>query len=148
MNTDFKVLFRQFAQYVIVGGLAFCIDFGTLFLLAKHGGLHYLTAATAGFLLGLAANYLLCIAWIFDQRTLSNRSHEFAIFAAIGIVGLGLNNLLIYGFTEWAGLHYLHSKLIAAALILIFNFGLRKSILFTKKVPTACAQPANPSVSI
>lgn len=148
MNKRLPVLFRQFAQYVLVGGLAFCIDFATLFLLAKHGGVHYLTAATAGFLLGLLANYLLCIAWIFDQRTLDNRSHEFAIFAAIGIVGLALNNLIIFALTEWIGIHYLYSKLVAAALILIFNFGLRKSLLFTKKASTDCNQPASPSVSI
>lgn len=148
MNKHLPVLVRQFAQYVVVGGLAFCIDFATLFLLAKYSGFHYLVAATAGFLLGLLANYLLCIAWIFDQRTLDNRSHEFVIFAAIGIVGLALNNLIIFGMTEWVGIHYLHSKLVAAALILMFNFGLRKSLLFTKKVTAECNRSASPSVPI
>lgn len=133
MSGNLRILFRQFSQYSLVGGLAFSIDFSALYVLTKYAGLHYLLSATAGFLLGLIANYLLCIKWIFDHRALKNRAHEFAVFSTIGIAGLILNNLIIFGFTEWAEIYYLHSKLIAAALILVFNFGLRKTLLFTKR---------------
>jgi putative flippase GtrA len=52
------------------------------------------------------------------------------VFAVIGLVGLGLNELLIYFFTEYADLYYLISKMFAAALILLWNFSARKLTLF------------------
>ena len=131
-------LFRQFVQYLLVGGAAFVIDFSTLYLLTSHAGMHYLASATVGFLLGLLTNYVLCIWWIFDFRAVENRLHEFVIFAVIGGAGLVLNNLLLFGLTEWAGTHYLLSKVVAAALILIFNFSLRRVMLFTDR-KRACA---------
>lgn len=147
MPHHFRTLVRQFTQYVLVGGLAFLIDFSTLYVLTTHGGLHYLASATAGFTLGLIANYLLCTLWIFDHRNLQNRVHEFAIFAAIGVAGLLLNNFIIFALTDWAMLYYLHSKLIAAAAILFFNFGLRRTILFTQRTLTHKSLSADSSVT-
>lgn len=115
----------------MVGGAAFIIDFGLLYFLTEHLGVHYLLSATAGFLAGLAANYLLCVLLIFDFRAISKATHEFVLFAAIGIAGLLLNNTLIWLLTELAGFHYLASKLIAAALVLVFNFALRRQLLFS-----------------
>lgn len=124
---------RQFFQYVVVGGVAFAIDFCILFTLTDKVGLHYLSSATAAFLVGLLVNYALCVAWVFDVRAVANQGHEFAIFASIGIAGLALNNGLMYSLTDLAGLHYLLSKLISAGLILVFNFVLRRAILFTER---------------
>lgn len=124
-------LFRQLLSYIGVGGLAFVVDFATLYGLTEFVGLYYLISATLAFLAGLAANYLLCVLWVFDFRRMENRVHEFLVFGAIGIAGLLLNNLLIYALTELGGLHYLMSKLFAAAVILLFNFALRRWMLFT-----------------
>ncbi len=128
-----RKLIRQFAQYILVGGLAFVVDFVTLFILTDGLGLHYLTSASLAFLLGLGVNYLLCVAWIFDFRAVARRSHEFAIFGLIGIAGLALNNAIMWLLTGRLGVHYLMSKIVAAALILIFNFALRRSILFMER---------------
>lgn len=147
MPHDFRTLFRQFTQYVLVGGLAFLIDFSTLYVLTKHGGMHYLASATVGFTLGLIANYLLCTLWIFDHRNLQNRLHEFVVFAVIGIAGLLLNNFIIFALTDWAMIYYLHSKLIAAATILFFNFGLRRTILFSQKSSAQKTLPADSTVA-
>ncbi|MCB1967535.1 MAG: GtrA family protein [Candidatus Accumulibacter sp.] len=126
-------LMRQFIQYILVGGLAFVVDFMALFLLTEKFALHYLVSASVAFLLGLVTNYLLCVAWIFDYRALQNQAHEFAIFSLIGLVGLLLNNLLMYAFTEFLGFYYLLSKAGAAALILFFNFFFRRLLLFSER---------------
>lgn len=138
---------RQFLQYVVVGGLAFTADFLTLFALTRYAGFHYLVSATLGFLIGLAINYLLCVLWIFDYRSMSNKVHEFVVFTAIGIAGLALNNGIIYALTEGAGVFYLQSKIVAAALILLFNFGLRRALLFTRPAggPEPFAAAKDPS---
>ena len=124
---------RQFAQYVLVGGAAFAVDISVLYLLTEEAGLHYLISATIAFLLGLVTNYLLCIAWVFDIRIMSNRLYEFTLFGLIGIAGLLLNNVLLYTLTDGLGLHYLVSKFVAAGVILIFNFSLRRRMLFSAR---------------
>lgn len=123
---------RQFGRYLIVGGLAFVADYGVLFLLAHLAAVHYLLSASAGFMVGLSVNYALCIVWVFDYRAVPDRGREFAIFALIGVTGLGINNGIIFAATEWAGLHYMVSKLVAAAGVLVFNFTLRRHFLFSK----------------
>jgi putative flippase GtrA len=123
-------LLIQFFRYVLVGGLAFVVDFGGLYVLTEHAGLHYLTANALAFLLGLTTNYLLSVTWVFSRRTLDSRGREFAIFAAVGIVGLGINELVMWLLTDHAGAHYMVSKLAATAVGLLWNFGGRKALLF------------------
>lgn len=126
-----RKLAGQFMRYIGVGGAAFIVDFACLWALTEHVGLHYLLAATLGFSAGLVTNYLLCLIWVFDYRRMSNRLHEFAVFGTVGIAGLLLNNLLLYVLTDYGGLHYLISKLFAAAVILMFNFSVRRWLLFS-----------------
>lgn len=126
-------IMRQFAQYVCVGGLAFGVDIAALFLLTEKVGFHYISSASIAFVLGLATNYILCVAVVFDYRALQNRAHEFVIFSLIGVAGLLLNNLLIFLFTEFFGFYYLVSKAGAAVFILFFNFFLRRLLLFSER---------------
>jgi len=135
----------QFCRYFLVGGGAFVIDFALLYLLTEFGRLQYLISASLSFLAGTVVNYSLSVRWVFDHRSVDNRIHEFVIFAVIGILGLVLNAALIWFFTELAELHYLGSKMIAAASILVFNFGVRKALLFSSVTgdKRAAPEPSN-----
>ncbi len=121
----------QFLRYIFVGGFAFIVDFGSLFLLTHFFSIHYLISAAIAFILGLATNYVLSIAWVFNKRALRSQWLEIAVFSFIGLVGLGLNEVFMWAFTELAGLPYLVSKVVSTVFILIWNFAARKKILFT-----------------
>ena len=122
--------FPQLIRYIFVGGLAFLVDYGLLFLLTEAAGMHYLFSATLSFIAGLLTNYFISIRWIFRQSKLQSRLTELLIFSIIGIIGLGLNNLFLYALTEYLHLHYLLSKLITAAIVMLWNFLGRRIILF------------------
>lgn len=124
-------LSAQFLRYFVAGGVAFVVDIALLYLLTEFAKLHYLFSASAAFMAGIAVNYALSVSWVFNHRSVDNRMHEFAIFAVIGILGLAFNAALMWFFTELVGFHYLGSKMIAAALIFLFNFGARKALLFS-----------------
>ncbi|MBZ5725615.1 MAG: GtrA family protein [Acidobacteriia bacterium] len=124
---------HQFARYLVVGGLAFAADFGSLYLLTEFAGLHYLVSAAAAFLLGLATNYALSRIWVFDRRTMENSAMEFLVFAAIGVVGLGFNEGIIWFVREKIHFHYLVAKLVSAAIVLVWNFGARRWLLFSER---------------
>lgn len=128
-------LLAQILRYTLVGGVAYAVDVGTLVGLTELAGLHYLASAAVGFGLGLVTNYVLSVAWVFPERVVSNRLAEFAVFAGLGVVGLGMNELTLYLLTGLAGVHYLASKVVATALTYAWNFVSRKLLLFTAARP-------------
>lgn len=127
---------REFSRYFVAGGAGFALDYLLLFILSALLGVHYLAAASISFAAGAILVYFLSIRWVFLVRTLENRRSEFIIFFSVGIAGLLLNALIMWCFTEIAGMHHLFSKLFSAALIFGFNFILRKSLLFRTPVGT------------
>lgn len=120
----------QMFRYLFVGGAAFIVDFLSLFILTDFFGIYYLVSAAIAFILGLIANYFLSISWVFNKRKLKNRHIEFGMFAIIGIIGLGFNEIFIWFFTQDLQIYYLISKIFAAIIILFWNFFARKYILF------------------
>jgi putative flippase GtrA len=120
----------QLFRYTFVGGAAFVFDFGGLYLLTEYAGLHYQLSAALSFLLGLSVNYVLSVMWVFSRRNLRSRWAEFAVFAVVGVVGLGLNALFMWLFTEVAGFYYLISKMGSTILVFLWNFAARKVSLF------------------
>lgn len=120
----------ELVRYTAVSVVALAVDVGTLYGCTSLLQMHYLASAAVGFTLGLLTNYLLCVHLVFARRRLANRWREFQIFATIGVAGLLLNEMFMWTFVEWFGIHYLFSKLGSAALVFVWNFGLRKLALF------------------
>ena len=127
--------FIQFVRYGLVSVIALAVDFGGMVLLVELLSIHYLVAATVSFISGLAVNYLLSRAWVFTERKYESRVKEFIIFTGIGIVGLLLNNSIMWLAVEKIGIYYIFSKIIATILVFFWNFGLRKMLVF-KEVKT------------
>ena len=126
-TTNWKI---QLFRYIIVGGVAFIVDYSLLFVLTEYVGFHYIVSATFSFIAGLVVNYIISTSWIFRNSKLSSTTVEFVIYGAIGVVGVVLNNILLYLFTDILHIHYMISKLITAALVMGWNFVGRRVILF------------------
>lgn len=125
--------FIQLVRYFFVGGAAFAVDFGLLWVLTDVCGVHYLLSAILSFVAGLTVNYLLSVWWVFNVHALNSRLEEFAAFGLIGVLGLGLNEAMIWCATEIMGLHYLTSKIVSAVVVFFWNFLARKYLLFHGK---------------
>jgi putative flippase GtrA len=123
----------QLIRYLFVGGLAFIADFGTLYLLTEFTGFHYLLSAALGFIIGLAINYSLSVKWVFQVAKEDRKINQFITFGIIGLVGLGLNELIIWFMTEKLHIYYLYSKLISTAIVLIWNFLARRKLMMKGK---------------
>ncbi len=126
-------LFIQFFRYFFVGGLAFVVDFGLLYFLTEFVGFYYLFSATISFTAGLCVNYIISIKWVFSQnKGLKNKKIEFLIFSFIGIVGLLLNAIFIWFFTEKLLFYYMISKVLSTVIVYFWNFFARKYILYKR----------------
>ena len=122
----------QLFRYIWVGGFAFIIDYGCLYVLTENVGLNYLFSAAVALTLGLVVNYILSIIWVFSDSRLNNKIAEFTVFASIGVVGLFLNEAVMYICSEILYLHYMISKLCSTGVVFFWNFFARKLILFSK----------------
>ena len=125
-TTDWKI---QLFRYVIVGGFSFLIDYGLLYFLTEYANFYYILSASISFIVGLIVNYILSTKWIFRKSRLKNTVLEFIIYGIIGILGLILNNILLYIFTDFFQIYYMISKLITAVLVMGWNFVGRRIIL-------------------
>lgn len=127
-QNNFLMLFR----YLFVAGAAFTVDFGLLILFTQLVGVNYLIAATMSFCVGVVVNFSLSVKWIFPKSKFTKLHHEFAGVMFIAIIGLVLNDLILWSLTSKLGIFYLYSKLIATILIFFWNFFIRKSLLYKK----------------
>ena len=122
----------QLFRYGFVGGVAFLIDYGTLFLLTEYVQIPYLISAAIAFIVGLIINYLLSVYWVFNKNRDNKPAREFLFFAAIGVVGLLFNELIMFAGTDLLHLHYMLSKIISTMIVFFWNFFARKILLFNK----------------
>lgn len=111
------------------------MDFFLLWFLTEIGGINYLLSATLSFLTGLVVNYLISTRWVFEEdwAVLKNKVIEFFFFLLIGVIGLILNDLILWLVTEKFSLYYLFSKIISAGIVYLWNFFARKYLLFNQR---------------
>lgn len=124
----YKKLMVQFTKYFGVALVGYIVDFGTLLIFKELLGLHYLIAASAGFIFGLIVVYILSNKFVFGESKLKSKKLEFIAFAVIGVVGLLLLNLLMWIFTDIFEVVYIASKIIATVFVYIWNFFARRSL--------------------
>ncbi|MCD7741294.1 MAG: GtrA family protein [Ruminococcus sp.] len=136
--------FIQFFRYIFVGGGATVVQWGILVLLVELFGLNANLSNAIGFIGGLVTNYLISTYWVFDESKVKNKAAEFTAFALIGVVGLGINQGIIWIFDKpladakvFGNLlsperYYLIGQVLATGVAFFWNFFARKILLYNK----------------
>ncbi len=141
----------QFFRSLFVGGIATIADMVIMILIRELLHVPEGVAAVFGFIVGLAVNYIVSTYWVFAKAKVKNRIIDFIGFAVIGIIGLGLTQLIIepfsmlgmFGtgwFVQWqifggllpADKYYIVGKVLAVVIVYMWNFFARKFILYRK----------------
>lgn len=122
--------YLQFFRYGFVAVVSLGFDVGGLVILKEYGHLNYLLAASISFMTGLAVNYVLSAFWVFHSSKLESKMHELVLFLVIGLIGLGMTDLLLWVFTAGLGLYYVLSKAITTIIVYFWNFAARKLFIF------------------
>ncbi|MBN2160662.1 MAG: GtrA family protein [Spirochaetes bacterium] len=139
-SNDWEGVFRrptdniviQFVRNPLAGIAAFAVDYLLLFVLTEIG-IHYLLSAAIAFIAGTTVNYYLCRVLVFNAYIPRFRNMpEYLFFVIIGVIGLGLTELLMYLLTDCAGLHYLLSKIASGMLVSLWNFFGRRFFIFNQ----------------
>lgn len=122
----------EFFRYGLCSALALGVDMGLLLLLHHAFHAQYLVAAAIAFCAGLFVAYGLSVRFAFSQRRMADARAEFAVFASVGALGLILTQALLFTFVDGVGLAVASAKIGAAGFVFLFNFAVRKVLLFTR----------------
>lgn len=119
-------LLRQILKFGVVGIVATGIDFGILFCLTEFAGVDPVVSAAFSFTGGLVFNYVASMRFVFTHKEGLSRRREFLVFLALSLVGLAMNQLVMWLGVDIAHVNYLLVKVLATAIVMCWNFLSRK----------------------
>lgn len=122
-------LFQQIFKFGIVGGIAFVIDYGIMVIAKELLGLNVLISAALGFVVSVVFNYIASIKWVFDVNKEKDEKKNFVLFIVFSIIGLILTEIIMWFGTDIIKINYLIVKIVATAIVMVFNFITRKMFL-------------------
>lgn len=123
----------QFFRYFFVMAAAFGTDFTILFTLTHYINLHYMISTVIGYFLGMWINYFLSVKWVFKYRVHNSKTLEFSIFIGVGLLGMAINQGLMWVFTDILAIYFMLSRFISAVIGYFWKFFARKYLLFRKR---------------
>ena len=125
-------LFSQLIKFGLVGGIAFLIDYGIMVFLTEVFKIPSLISAAISFTVSVIFNYISSVKWVFDvDKEKNSKTKELVVFILLSIVGLGINELIMWIMDKEFGIYYMISKIVATIVVMCYNFITRK--LFLKK---------------
>ena len=126
-----QALLWKFIKFGIVGFSGVFVDFGITWLLREKGKLNQYVANSTGFMCAVVSNYILNRIWTFQSQD-PDIALQFFKFLIISVIGLGINNAIIYLLNEKFGVKFYFAKLIATGIVTIWNFGANLLFTFTR----------------
>ena len=121
-------LVKQIFRFTLIGGIAFLIDSTILFILTDYVGVHYLISSMISYTVSVIFNYIMSILWVFDVNKKQTR-RDIVIFFILSLIGLGINQLIMYISVDLMNIYYMISKVISTALVMVYNFITRKKFV-------------------
>ena len=128
-NEKKKSLMQQIIRFGVVGGSAFLIDYVVMILLTELVGLNYLLSSGISFAVSVIFNYVLSVCWVFNISANRNKKQDFLVFMIFSLIGLGLNQLIMWISVDKLGIFYMLAKIGATAIVMVYNFVTRKLFL-------------------
>jgi putative flippase GtrA len=125
-------LSADLVKYGVASALSLALDFSVLTMCLQLLGFNHLAAAAAGFLSGLALIYALSVRVVFRDRSRVSTGAEVAGFLLSGLAGLVLTEALMHLFVDRLGIAPPLSKIPTSALVFLFNFTVRRTLLFSR----------------
>ena len=120
-----KKLINQILKFGIVGVIATIIDFAVLYILTEFIHIHYLVSSIISFTVSVIFNYILSIKWVFEVNHKQTKK-DFILFVVLSVIGLGINELIMYLMVDKLGIHYMFTKIFATGVVMVYNFITRK----------------------
>ncbi|PIQ47781.1 MAG: glycosyl transferase family 2 [Cytophagales bacterium CG12_big_fil_rev_8_21_14_0_65_40_12] len=111
----------KFLKFCTVGFSGLAIDFGITYLAKEKLKFNKYVANSLGFSIASTSNYFLNKVWTFHD-TNPDAITQFSKYIFIALIGLLLNNLIIYLLVNKKEVTFYWAKLIAIGIVVFWNF--------------------------
>lgn len=126
-------LVEQILKFGVVGIIATGIDYILLIFLKEICGIDYLLASGISYSAATVFNYILTMRYVFEGKDNVSKIKEFLLFFVMSVVGLGVNQIVMWISTDILKIYYILSKILSTAIVMIYNFISRKVVLEKKE---------------
>ena len=132
MNESLKKSIRQFALYLLVGGLATLVEWVAFYLLDSKAGVHYMAATVIALIISTFSNWLFGRLLMFHTELDSFLAFvkEVAKIYAASVIGILLNMLIMWIAVALLGFSEMLTKMGATGIVFIWNFLVRKLLIY------------------
>ncbi len=119
----------RFIKFALVGTLGMVVDLTILNVLHGLVGLHLLVANSISFSAAVISNFTWNRLWTFPETRDRPVSTQLVQFSIVSIIGLAINNLVLWQFYHWLQPYlsnpwdYNAAKILAIGVVLFWNFG-------------------------
>lgn len=131
MHFLFSHILIKFSKFFVVGGLSFFLDFGSTWFSKEKMKLNKYVSNTIGFFCGTSFNFFLNRLWSFESHE-ENVAGQFLYFLLWALCALGINNLLIYFFSDKLKQNFYVSKIGAVILVMPMNFLVNHFVIYRR----------------
>lgn len=129
MKSKIKKLLEQLVKFGIVGVIATLLEWIIFYICTNQLKIHYSISTIIGFSISTIFNYWASVKWVFDVNKGKSEKLNFILFVVLSIVGLGLNELILWICIEKFAIYNMIGKVIATGIVMVFNFITRKLFL-------------------
>ena len=120
-------LLVQIFKFIIVGGIATLIDWIIYYICYHFIGIEPLLANIISFSISVVYNFWASVKYVFNTK--GDNKRNFIIFIVLAVIGLGINELIIFLLHNQLSWNAMLVKIIATAIVMVFNFVTRKKLL-------------------
>jgi len=121
----------KFVKFGVVGFSGLFVDFGTTYICKEWLRIQKFIANSIGFTVAATSNYFLNRIWTFKSQD-PNIVYEFTEFFIISLIGLALNNLILWSILKRFKVNFYIAKLFAVGVVTVWNFFANYYVTFAR----------------
>lgn len=111
----------KFIKFGIVGFTGLFVDFGVTYVCKEWLRIQKYIANSIGFTVAASSNYLLNRIWTFKSQD-PNIALEYTEFIIISLIGLAINNFILWVILKRFRINFYLAKLFAIGVVTVWNF--------------------------
>lgn len=127
-----KALSRlQVFRFLVVGAFSFFIEFALFAFLIDSFQMLYMRANLIAMAVSVVCNYFLTRNIVFEPGSYSGKV-TFSLFVVFTLIGVGLNQLLLWFLVEKTLTDIRLSKILSISVVSVFNYLAKKHVVFRR----------------
>ncbi|MBN2042494.1 MAG: glycosyltransferase [Candidatus Aenigmarchaeota archaeon] len=138
----------RIGKFATVGASGILVNEFLLLLLTEVAGLYFLVSSVIAIETAIITNFFLNNSWTFSDRREEGLRKRFAKFNAVSLVGMAFNVILLYAFTEFFGIYYMVSNVMAIFIVFVWNYFANMAWTWSFREGKSAPVKRNPLISV